>query len=151
MGWWVGKRKRFWPYGHFYFPVAVLTQAWFTSGFDYVRLGHVVLLRLLSLVVLFGYPGVILCILACLQYNAGCAYSLFTHCQGHYKHRHGVCRCCIGIIYVPYIDYIGYLFAIRTMGHFQNRSLLQNCKWRGELDYLGDLVYYMYYCYNCTY
>ena len=103
-------------YGHFYFSVAVLTQAWFTSGFDYVRLGHVILLRLLSLVVLFGYPCVILCILACLQYNAGCAYSLFTHCQGHYKHRHGVCRCCIGIIYVPYIDYIGYLVAIRTMG-----------------------------------
>ena len=67
------------PYGHSYLSVADLLKLG-SLGFDYVRFGHVVSRRQLSLAALFGYPGAILCIRVCLQCSIGCAYSIFPSC-----------------------------------------------------------------------
>ena len=70
-------------YIYIYTSVAVFAQAWSTSGFDSVRLGHAVLLRLLSPGALFGYPGAIFCIRECLHYSTGCAFFYHSFCHAH--------------------------------------------------------------------
>ena len=108
----------------FYFSVAVFAQDWFASRFDYVQLGHVVPLRLLSLVATlaishFFVPRLpILCARAWVLYScklgpiidncrAHCHYG-HLNCLAQNQHRHGACRCCIGF------------FTIRTMVYMYN-------------------------------